>query len=328
VVPWQDAAQYAGQTITVEGEIIDSYNSGKVAFLNFSRNRDDFKLVVFAEACGRFPAPPEQHYLGKQVRATGEVKLYQGKPEMDIGDPSQIEIVGERALLPVVPTATVPAAGIVPWQDAGQYIGQRVTVEGDVVRSYDSGKVTFLNFAQDYKGTFSVVVFASDYAKWPQTPDQFYLGQKIRASGKVKEYKGAPEMVVETPEQIEVVGPAETAAAAPLKPPAVSPRAAAASAPPVLEVISWEEAALYEGQQVTVEGTVVDTYKSAKVIFLNFSPNREAFKLVIFAGDWKLWPQLPDVLYRGKTLHVTGEIKLYKGAPEMILDGPEQVVVK
>ena len=149
-----------------------SYNSGKVAFLNFSRNRDDFKLVVFAEAFGRFEAPPEQLYLGKQVRATGEVKLYQGKPEMDIGDPSQIEIVGERALLPVVPTATVPSAGIVPWQDAGQYIGQRVTVEGDVVRSYNSGKVSFLNFAEDYKGTFSVVVFASDYAKWPQTPDQ------------------------------------------------------------------------------------------------------------------------------------------------------------
>ena len=77
-----------------------------------------------------------------------------------------------------------------------------------------------------------------------------------------------------------------------------------------------------------VEGTVVDTYKSAKVIFLNFSPNREACKLVIVAGDWKLWPELPDVVYRGKTLQVTGEVKLYKGAPEMILNGPEQVVVK
>ncbi len=328
VVPWQDAGSHAGQTITVEGEIVDSYNSGKVAFLNFSRNRDDFKLVVFAEAFGRFPQPPEQLYLGKQVRATGEVKLYQGKPEMDIGDPSQIEIVGDRALLPVVPTATVPAAGIVPWQDAGQYIGQRVTVEGDVVRSYNSGKVAFLNFAQDYKGTFSVVVFASDYSKWPQTPDQFYLGQKIRASGKVKEYQGAPEMIVETPEQIEVVGLSETVAGAPLKSPEITPRAAAAPAPKASEVVSWEEAALYEGQQVTVEGTVVDTYKSAKVIFLNFSPNREAFKLVIFAGDWKLWPELPDVLYRGKTLHVTGEVELYKGAPEIIVNRPEQVVVQ
>lgn len=328
VVPWQDAGRYAGQTITVEGEIVDSYNSGKVAVLNFSRNRDDFKLVVFAEAFGRFPAPPEQHYLGKQVRATGEVKLYQGKPEMDIGDPSQIEIVGERAVLPVIPTATVPAAGIVLWQDAGQYIGQRVTVEGDVVRSYDSGKVTFLNFAQDYKGTFSVVVFASDYAKWPQTPDQFYLGQKIRATGKVKEYQGAPEMIVESPEQIEVVGLAETAVGASQGPPTTSPRAAAAPTQPVSEVISWEDAALYEGQQVTIEGTVVDTYKSAKVIFLNFSPNREAFKLVIFAGDWKLWPELPDLLYRGKTLHVTGEVELYKGAPEIIVNRPEQVVVQ
>ena len=37
--------------------------------------------------------------------------------------------------------------------------------------------------------------------------------------GKVKEYQGAPEMIVETPEQIEVVGLSETAAGAPLKSP-------------------------------------------------------------------------------------------------------------
>jgi DNA/RNA endonuclease YhcR with UshA esterase domain len=327
VIPWQEAGRYAGQTITVEGEIVDSYNSGKVAFLNFSRNRDDFKLVVFADAFGRFSEPPEQFYLGKQVRATGEVKLYQGKPEIEIAGPSQIQIVGERVQAVPSPTATLPPTGIVPWQDAGQYVGQRVTVEGDVVRSYNSGKVAFLNFAQNDQGTFSVVVFASDFARWPQTPDQFYLRQTIRATGKIKEYKGAPEMIVESPEQIEVVGPAEFAAASLPAVQGAAARATAAPAPVVPEVISWEDAALYEGQQVTVEGTVVDTYKSAKVIFLNFSPNREAFKVVIFAGDWQLWPQQPDVLYRGKTLQVTGAVQLYKGAPEIIVNRPEQVSV-
>ena len=50
--------------------------------------------------------------------------------------------------------------------------------------------------------------------------------------------------------------------------------------------------------------------------------------MVIFAGEWKFWRERPDVFYRGRTLHDTGEVKLYKGAPEMILNGPEQVVVK
>ena len=165
--------------------------------------------------------------------------------------PDAIEIMGDRALLPVVPTATAPASGVVDWQDAGDYLGQRLTVEGDVVRVYNSGKAAFLNFAQDYQGNFSVVIFASDFEQWPQTPDQVYLGQRVRVTGKIKDYKGAPEMIVELPEQIEIIGPAETAAGAPLKSPEVSPRAAAAPAPPVSEVISWEEAALYEGQQVT-----------------------------------------------------------------------------
>lgn len=324
VIPWQEAGRYAGQTITVAGEIVDSYNSGKVAFLNFSRNRSDFKLVVFAGDFGNFPEPPEQMVLGKQVQATGEVKLYQGQPEMAITSPSQIEIVADRSAVAADPTATRPPGGIVSWQDAGQYIGQSVTVEGDVVRSYNSGKVAFLNFAEDYEGTFSVVVFASDFARWPQTPDLFYLGKTIRATGKVKEYQGAPEMIVESPDQIEVIGQANPAAAPAANP---SPRSGP-TAPAATEAIAWEDAALYEGQQVTVEGTVVDTYKSSKVIFLNFSPNREAFKVVIFAGDWGLWPEPPDVLYRGKTLQVTGEIQLYKGAPEIIVNRPEQVIVK
>ena len=256
------------------------------------------------------------------------MKLYQGNPEMVISDPSQLEIVAGRTVVAPSPTATLPATGVVPWQDARQYIGQRVTVEGDVVRSYNSGKVAFLNFAQDYQGTFSVVVFASDFARWPQPPDQFYLRQKIRATGKIKEYKGAPEMIVESPDQIEVVGPADPIATAAAGSRDTSPQRDAPPAPAAAELISWEDAAAYAGQQVTVKGTVVDTYQSAKVIFLNFSPNREAFKVVIFAGDWPLWPDQPDKLYRGKELQVTGEVQLYKGAPEIIVNRPEQIVVR
>jgi DNA/RNA endonuclease YhcR with UshA esterase domain len=125
-----------------------------------------------------------------------------------------------------------------------------------------------------------------------------------------------------------VVGPAEGEVAAAAGSPGSAARSSAGQALPVQAVISWEDAASYEGQQVTVQGTVVDTYKSAKVIFLNFSPNREAFKVVIFAGDWPLWPESPDKLYRGQALEVTGVVELYKGAPEIIVNRPEQIVTR
>ena len=194
---------------------MDTYNSGAVVFLNFSRNREDFTLVIFAEDAESFPVAPEDAFRGKRVRATGEVELYQNRPEIIINSPDQIEVVGDVA--PATRAGgvelDVSAAGLVTetvsWQDAGQYIDQTITVEGNIVRSYNSGKVAFLNFAQEYQNTFTVAIFASDYGKFPESPDEYYLDQRIQVTGKVKEYQGAPEMVVEDPSQIVILGPAQ-----------------------------------------------------------------------------------------------------------------------
>jgi DNA/RNA endonuclease YhcR with UshA esterase domain len=243
------------------------------------------------------------------------------------------------------PTATAPASGVVDWQDAGHYLGQRLTVEGDVVRVYNSGKAAFLNFAQEYKGQFSVVIFASDFEQWAEAPDQVYLGQRVRVTGKIKEYKGAPEVIVESPDQIEIIA---AAAIATESPPGLA-RAGRSSGieleagleaftvitptvlftptatPNPLPLISWQEAAAYEGQQVTVEGLVVDSYKSDSVIFLNFSDDRSQFKAVIFQRDWGKWPQSPDTLLLGQTVRISGPVVLYNGAPEIIVNDPAQV---
>lgn len=311
IVDWQDAAGYLGQTITVAGDVIDTYDSGKVTFLNFDEDRT-FTVVIFADDYASFPALPEDLYWRKRVQVTGQVKLYNEKPEIIVDSPEQIEVLADLLALSGEPTATLPANGVVDWQDAASYFGQRVTVEGDVVRSYNSGRAAFLNFAEDYEGVFSVVIFAADFELWPEPPDQFYLGQRIRVSGKVKEYQGAPEMVVESPEQVEIISPAQVEL-----PPTPEP-------PPLVD---WREAAGYEGQTVIVQGVVVDTYKSEKVIFLNFSANRNEFKAVIFERNWDKWLQPPDELYMGKTLRISGEVQLYEGAPEIIVDGPAQVQV-
>ncbi len=295
VLSFDQVAGYVGQTVTVEGDVVDTYDTGKVTFLNFDEDRT-FTVVIFASDYPAFSQPPEDMYWRKKVRVTGQIKPYQDKLEIIAESPDAIEIVGDLLLASRngQPAATVPAGGVVDWQDAGQYLGQRLTVEGDVVRVHNSGKAAFLNFAEQYQGKFSVVIFAADFGQWTEPPDQIYLGQRVRVSGKIKEYNGAPEMIVESPEQIEIVGLAAGAAETPTAA-AVAERSGglaleddldagavvtvtpsitstATSAP--LPLVPWQDAAAYEGQQVAVEGVVVDSYKSDSVIFLNFSEDR------------------------------------------------------
>jgi len=94
VIPWEDAAQYYGQTVTVEGTIVQTKNTGKVIFLNFSPHwRTDLKVVIFPEDAAEFPAPPEEMFLHRRIRVTGKIKEYKGAPEIIVRDPGQIEIV-------------------------------------------------------------------------------------------------------------------------------------------------------------------------------------------------------------------------------------------
>jgi hypothetical protein len=102
----------------------------------------------------------------------------------------------------------------------------------------------------------------------------------------------------------------------------------AVPAPEAPPVVSWEEAAAYAGQVATVEGQVVDTYNSGKVVLLNFDQDfRNTFKVAIFPDAWPLFPAPPEEHYQGATVRVTGQIKMYQNAPEIVVDRPEQIEI-
>lgn len=95
-ISWDEADKYYGQTITITGKIVGTHNTGKVCFLNFHQNwKKYFTAVIFTSDFDKFPSNPESHYLNKEVKVTGFVKEYQGKPEIILKDPSQIVIVSE-----------------------------------------------------------------------------------------------------------------------------------------------------------------------------------------------------------------------------------------
>jgi micrococcal nuclease len=92
-----------------------------------------------------------------------------------------------------------------------------------------------------------------------------------------------------------------------------------------IPVINWSDAEDYFNQYVIVEGTIVDTYNSGIVCFLNFHTNYQYFTAVIFASDFPGFPFIPEDFYLGRTFQIIGIIKEYNGSPEIIVKAPDQI---
>jgi len=93
---------------------------------------------------------------------------------------------------------------LISWKNADKYYGQKVTMTGKIIDTHDSGKVIFLNFAKDYRNTFTAVIFKSNEYKFDFEPEKSYLNKYVFISGVIKKYKGAPEIIIEEPGQISV----------------------------------------------------------------------------------------------------------------------------
>jgi hypothetical protein len=92
IIDWMYADQYYGEYVIVEGTIVNTYNSGQAHFLNFhSEWKKYFSAVISYTDFYKFH--PEVYYCGKKVRIRGVIKDCQGKPEIFLEDPSQIEII-------------------------------------------------------------------------------------------------------------------------------------------------------------------------------------------------------------------------------------------
>ena len=86
--------------------------------------------------------------------------------------------------------------------DAAKHVGETVSVRGLVAGVYTSkSNTTFLNFGKAYPHhTFSAVIFSSASGRFKDP--QKWDGYVITVTGKIKLYKGKPEMVLESPSQV------------------------------------------------------------------------------------------------------------------------------
>ncbi len=91
-----------------------------------------------------------------------------------------------------------------------QHEGEFTTVVGLVESTHiaKSGKVRFLNLGKDYREAFTVVIFTGDLSKFTSTigePTDYYMNKKIKVKGRIKIYKGKPEIIASSPEQITII---------------------------------------------------------------------------------------------------------------------------
>lgn len=104
-----------------------------------------------------------------------------------------------------LPTATTRPSECLTAEQAGLHVGDAVCVEFQVVRTYNSGKVVFLNSHDPYRGHFYVAIFPDKWDCWDRSPEDYFQNQVVRVRGTVEMYEGAPEIIVNHCDQIEIV---------------------------------------------------------------------------------------------------------------------------
>jgi len=112
VVDWREAGTRVGDVVTVEGDVTTVRMRDDGYVLEFADDPQALRIVVLIPLLGGAPRDPERVYRGHHVRATGRVQRFQGRPEIVLRSPSQVEITDVPAAAETeleIPTPPPPA---------------------------------------------------------------------------------------------------------------------------------------------------------------------------------------------------------------------------
>jgi len=100
----------------------------------------------------------------------------------------------------------------VPAAEAAGHVGEIAEVCGRVASAAHIGAVdgepTFLNFERPYPDQlFTVVIWGGTRARFEGRPERMFDGREVCVTGRIEEYNGRPQIVVDDPSQIALVSP-------------------------------------------------------------------------------------------------------------------------
>ena len=168
---------------------------------------------------------------------------------------------GVPLALAMLAVASAVPQQVVSWQDAGAHLGEVITVEGEVAAAHGSEDTVILEFAPGDPRAFRLVVLLPLFGPAAREPERLFSGQKVRATGRVQRFQGRPEMVLRSPDQVELAEPRRGPAVAPptTEPPAVTrPSSSVDAAPCERARARWRRAASDAADRVAALGRCLD----------------------------------------------------------------------
>ena len=119
-------------------------------------------------------------------------------------------------------SASVIEPRVIDARDAADYVGQAVTVEGDVADVTSESMGIVLELAPGGPTSVRAILVEALISSLPRSPQKVYGGKRVRVTGIIQKFKGRMEMVLESPSQIEIV---DVAGAPPVTTTTITPTA-------------------------------------------------------------------------------------------------------
>jgi len=95
-----------------------------------------------------------------------------------------------------------------------------------------------------------------------------------------------------------------------------------------LPIISYQEAASFIGERVIIEGEIVNTAATTSVNYLNFSNNyQNTLSIIIFNQNLNKFDYPPAEYILGKKIKVLGEIEIYQGSLQIVVNDPHNILI-
>lgn len=94
----EDASNFVNEYKAVKGRVVSSFYSqssnGNPTFINLNKKypNEVFTIVIWGADRNKFNYSPEDYLKGKEIIVKGYIEEFRGTPQIEVNDPSQLQI--------------------------------------------------------------------------------------------------------------------------------------------------------------------------------------------------------------------------------------------
>ena len=205
-----------GQLVSVRGQImlvVAETGRNRLTFLQFGTQRKQFCGIIHRNVLPRFHevfGSGLDSLNGREVELEGIIGLVQGTPQIGLNRPEQIRILNQPES--TISTPNKPLISARQIDRIREFAEQVVMIEGRIqsIKSNPRGLRTFINFEKDRENVqFTGIVMNENIPAFTEsfgeTWETSLMDKSIRVTGRINLHHGLPQMLIQTPSQIQIV---------------------------------------------------------------------------------------------------------------------------